>query len=101
MIYHVTSGNIVPGKDKEAEPWLLKIAAYENNKFPNAKAQISRNINGANNRFYYTDTHASLADWESRTETLRSDSGWLALLEQWEGLIVPGSVENNFYRVIA
>lgn len=101
MINHVASGTIVPNKDKEAVQWLLKLAAYVNKKFPGANVQIARNINGTNDRAHYRETFDSLAAWESAEAILDADPDWQALLAQWEGLIVPGSVEHNFYRIVA
>jgi antibiotic biosynthesis monooxygenase (ABM) superfamily enzyme len=100
MIYHVASGTIEPGKEKEAEEWLLELADYVNQKFPGAHVQIARNINGANDRAHYMESFDSLSAWESASATLRDDGDWQALLARWQGLVVAGSVEHNFYRVI-
>jgi hypothetical protein len=101
MVYHVASGDIVSGKEKAAEQWLLKVAAYQNNRFPSAKAEILRNINGPDNRAHYTDSWESLGAWESASKQLDADSDWQALFTDVDSLIVPGTVQHNFYRVVS
>ena len=101
MIYNVISTQIVDGKRKEARAWALKIAAYNNKKFPGTNVQILRNINGHQDRLHYIEIYESMGALEAADKELETDEGLLALLKEGEGLFVPGSTERNMYQVLS
>ena len=101
MIHHVASANIVAGKEKEAEQWLLKVAAFVNQKFPGANSQVLRHFDGKGNRIHLMDTWESVGVWEVASNKTEADPGWQPLMQKAEGLFDFDSFERHFYRVVS
>jgi len=101
MVYHVVSAEISPGKRQEAEQFVLKMAAYVNQRFPGANAHVIKNINGNQDNMHYVETFESMGAWEASEKDLETDADWLSLVGGGGGLAVPGSAKHNFYQILS
>jgi hypothetical protein len=101
MVYNVISAQIAEGKRQEAVAWALKIAAYNNQRFPGTNVQILRNINGYQDRLHYMEVYESMAALEAADQALETDEALQALVKESQGLFVPGSTQRNLYQVLS
>ncbi len=95
MIHQVSSINMMPGKDKEAEQVMVKIAAIVNQKYPASNSHIVRNLDGKGNQIHIIDT------WEVARDAVESDPTWQALIQEGAGLFDENSIERHFYQIVS
>jgi hypothetical protein len=101
MVYHVFSANTVPGKDKAAEQFLLKVAAFVNQKFPGVNSHILRNFDGKSNRMHIVETWDSVGAWEVGDNQTQADPNWPILMQEALGLFDENSFERHFYQIVS
>lgn len=101
MIHHVASANIVPGKAKQAEQFLLKVAAFVNQKFPGTDSHVLRNFDGKGNRIHILEIWNSVGAWEVASSQNETDQDWLALMQEITGLFDENSIERHFYQIVS
>lgn len=101
MIEHVATGNIVPGKEMEAEQAMLKFAAIVNQHYPQANSHVLRNIDGKGSRIYVVDTWESLGVWEMVRDQIHSDPAAQALFQSVAELFDWSSAERHFYQIVS
>lgn len=103
MIEHRAVGNIVPGKEMEAEQAMLKFAAIVNQHYPQANSHVLRNITGQGSWIYVVDTWESLGVWESVRDEIHADPAALALFQSVAdaGLFDWNGAERQFYQIVS
>ena len=99
MIYMLRTSRM-QGDWAQAIQWANKIAQYINEKFPEVHVQVLLNVNGPRDQIHWSARYASLAAFEEKGAKIESDLGYQALVEEAGEMLVPGALEDNFYRTV-
>ena len=83
-----------------ADKHALKLAAFQNRKFPESNAQILRNYDGLAHRIHIVTTFESVAAWEAARDSNDADPDFQSLLAEGGDLYDLASLEGHFYQIV-
>jgi hypothetical protein len=99
MIVFVRTTVAMPGKFTELVAFAKEIAKFIK-QASGADVSVSTSIGGSATAVAWTSMAESLAEWEKGGATLMANPEYHALLKKAEGLIVPGSTQDQLWRHI-
>ena len=78
------------------------MAGYLNEKYPSAKVQVIRNVNGRLDQVHWMVSYESLADMEELGKQLQEDAGYGELVAeaQGKGLFDGSTIVDNLYATV-
>ena len=97
----MTSANVRPGKQTEAQEVSKKLVAYLKEHYTEINAQVLSSIDGSTNHWHYVDTHDSLGAFEETMNKVGEDSELQAIQSEVRDAFDMDNRELHFYRVVA
>lgn len=100
MIYRVRTITLHPAQAIAYREVVLRAAAYINEQYPAIHVEIWENVAGRQQQIHMVTRCDSLAALESYEAQRKSDTGWLALVEEVNALQATVEAVDQIYRVI-
>ncbi len=100
MIIFARSANVMPGKMGPAIAFANEIKQMVD-KITGVKLTIMVPIGGNPNQIVWRTTYDNLAALEAVNDKLMGDAGYMKKLGDTAGMMVPGSIHDNIFRVLS
>ena len=99
MVYFVRTVSVNGSKTKEAIEWAYKVADFVKSKH-GTEVELLMNVTGSQSEIKWLARAESVGDFEKLMAQLLANPDYQQLLLDAQGLLVDGSVRDNYFRSV-
>jgi hypothetical protein len=100
MVYLVRSARAQQGRAQAALPFIVGVANYLKEHYPEVSVEVLRNINGPIHQVHLVVRYESLAVLEATRDKLDNDDDYQELVGAFQSIFVLDSAVDNIYETV-